>query len=73
MKTPIDTPVQSICEDIVRGVGLGLLWEDGGPAAEAFTVDANALSPYQRVALRAALGIWDGSVPPSTAVILGLA
>jgi len=54
-------------------VGLGLLWNDGGPAPDAFALAEGEITPYQHVALRAALGIWNGSLEPSAAVTLGLA
>lgn len=62
-----------ICWGILRSVGLGLLWNDGGPAPDAFALAEGEITPYQHVALRAALGIWNGSLEPSAAVTLGLA
>jgi hypothetical protein len=60
------------CEELLKSVGLGLLWTDDGPTADFFDLDEAVLDRYDAVVLSAARAIWDGDLEPRVAQRLGL-
>jgi hypothetical protein len=70
---PASPRIDALCAQILRRIGLGLLWDDGrGPTRELYALHSEQLSPYQDVAVRTAIAIYEGKLPPETALILGL-
>lgn len=62
-----------VCADILRAVGLGLLWSDDEGPTERIDADLlERVSPYQRVVIRTAQAIHDGRLPTQAADWLGL-
>jgi hypothetical protein len=62
-----------VCADILRAVGLGLLWsDDAGPIERIDEALLERVSPYQRVVIRTAQAIHDGRLPAQAADWLGL-
>ena len=57
-----------VCADMLRAVGLGLLWSDETGPTERIDDDLlERVSPYQRVVIRTAQASHDGRLPTQAA------